>query len=425
MKKKNIIAVISIVMMLLTLTACGKSRPNASDITVNRERRGEAAIPDENMENEANAEDVETAGAKKGIVFGSLEAAGYQDFNYLTEQLLSTSKTASKIEKTFSVYIPKEENPRVSGASVRSENAGVHIKVDLEPYLQYKAQNYSVRANLEKYVAGEMDYYNNYYDVIVGNVEESENAAVCEVSYMEYDFYEDSYAPYYVVYSLYDLGDNVMALVTLSVDAEHATEETGKLIEELSDFYQLNIHWDEEFAQTKREKFEEKYTGNIYSVDCLTFKLPDGWEIDENMTDDYETYFAPGGDAEEACGGFVIAEISEALGIVDFFLEDMEELQWELEQELENESDFVSIEDAGITFLGRTVEIRVVMTLYDEWEVPGSCVLYLAEDDNNLYMIYAYSLIEDEAEVPADLSDEVEEAVTMFFDTGRVTDNLT
>ena len=434
MKKKCVIALISIGIMAC-LAACGSERPSASDITVNREKKGPTSLLTEGIdkdaeENEVTEEEdteengeVEVSGTKKGILFGSSEASGYQDFSYLTEELLSTSKTASRQGKTFSVYIPKEETPRVSGASARSEMAGIYMKVNLEPYLQYKSENYSLRANLDKYVTGEMDYYGNYYDVIVGNIEETEDAAVCEVSYMEYDFYEDTYAPYYVVYGLYDLGDDVTALVKLSIDAENTTEETGKIIEELSSFYQMDIHWDESFAQAKREKFEEKYTGNIYTVDCLTFKLPDGWEIDEDMSDDYDTVFAPGGDMEEAGVYFVVSEVEEAFGIVDMFLEDKDEMQEIMEEDMTDERDFAVINDLGFTFLGRTITIEVSMHDAED-EEAGNTLLYIAEDDNNMYMFFAFSEFEDEEET-AGLSEEAQEAVEMFFETGRVTDSFT
>lgn len=439
-KKKNVIAIISVGIMVC-LGACGKERPTASDITVDRERKGPTAILEDGAEWNADedakqnlvesmeeqeekpekAEEIEIAGTKKGIVFGSCEASGYQDFAYLSEALLSTSKTDTREKKTFSVYIPKE-NPRVSESSARCEEAGVYMKVDLEPYLQYKAESYSIRDNLEKYVTGEMDYYENYYDVIVGNVKEEEDAAVCEVTFMQYDLYEDTYAPYYVVYSLHDLGNNVTALVTLSIDAENTTEETRKLIDEISSFYQIDIHWDESFAQEKREKFEDKYTGNIYTVDTLTFKLPDGWEIDESMSDEFETYFAPGGDMEEAGGCFIVSEVTEAFGMVDMFLEDMDEMQMMLEEELTSELDTVTLKDMGITFLGRT--FMVEMSIHDGYEDEiGNNVLYVAEDDNSLYMFYAFSAFEDEQET-AGLSEEIQEAVTMFFDTGRVTDSF-
>ena len=185
----------------------------------------------------------------------------------------------------------------------------------------------------------------------------------------------------------------------------------------------MDIHWDESFAQAKREKFEDKYMGNIYTVDCLTFKLPDGWEIDEDMSDDYETFFAPDGDLEKAGVCFVVSEVEEAFGMVDIFLEDMDEMQMMFEEEFAEGFDNVTLMDGGITFLGRTIIME--MSIHDNDEVEdGNSVLYIAEDDNNLYVFYAYSAFEDEEET-AGLSEEAQEAVDMFFETGRVTDSFT
>lgn len=436
MEKRNLAVVIGIGTILI-FSACGRQRPDASDLAADREKRtvpyhenstdmlpeGENntdALKKDEKKGKKEADDEaaqEKLTEKTGVVFGSPEAYGCKDFNYLTEEEISTTKNASHREAAFSVYVPKEERERVSEASARGERAGVYVKVDLEPYLQYKAENYSLSNNLNKYVTGEMSYYENYYDVIVGNIEETDDNAVCEVSYMAYDFSEDTYAPYYVVYSLYDLGDNVMALVTLSIDAENTTEETRGLVDELSSFYQIDIHWDESFAQAKREKFEDKYTGNIFTLDSLSFKLPDGWAMDEYVSDEYGTVYAPDGDSEKEAGYFAVMMPEEAFGMVELFLEDMEYLQEMLEEELADEADSVAIADIGMTFLGHTVKIE--MTLHTD-EEAGSGVLYIAEDDKNLYMFYVFTPLGEKD----GLSKEVQEAIDMFFETGQVSDRF-
>ncbi len=467
MKKKCMMGMGIAIGTVFCLAACGKTEPDASDISMRRGRIGQEttgletkgaveegtdteentnrdeyapnealqdawtldrdmqdnglALEDSGREAAEETGEAGFSGTKKGVVFGSSEAAGCKDFQYLAEGLVSTKKNASKKEERFAAYLPKEEKMRGTGASARGERAGVYVKVDLEPYLQYKAETYSLRNNLDKYVTGEMDYYDNFYDVIVGNIEESEDMAVCEVTYMEYDLYEDAYSPYYIVYSLHDLGDDVMALVTLSIDADNTTEETGELIEELAAFYQLDIHWDETFAQAKRQKFEDKYTGNIYQVDCLAFKLPDGWEIDEAESSDYETFYAPGGDLEDAGMFFCVSEVVSASGVVEAMAEDKEEFQLFMEEEYGDELDYIMIQDQGMTFLGRTIIIE--MAAHDE-EEAGNSMIYIAEDDRNLYIISAFSVFEEGEEMRVGLEEKAQEAVTMFFETGRVTDSF-
>ena len=48
--------------------------------------------------------------------------------------------------------------------------------------------------------------------------------------------------------------------------------------------------------------------------------------------------------------------------------------------------------------------------------------MYVAEDDNNLYMIYAYTVLEDGEETK--LSESVTEALEMLFETGRIMDSM-
>lgn len=147
------------------------------------------------------------------------------------------------------------------------------------------------------------------------------------------------------------------------------------------------------------------------------------WEIDEEASDEYDTFFAPGGDMEKAGVYFVVFEVEEAYGIIDMFLEDMDEIQEIMEEEMTDERDFALISDLGITFLGRTLTIEV--SIHDEEDdEAGNTIMYIAEDDNNMYMFFAFSMFEDEEETMG-LSEEAQEAVELFFETGRVTDSFT
>lgn len=419
MKKRMMILILCFGVMM-QITACGAARPAASDL----ERRKEQARAEieSNGKKNTEAEDAQDADAavKEGTCFGSLDAKGYTGYRYLMEERLSTSKTKSREEITYSVYIPKEEHPRVSGTSARSESDGVYVKVDLEPYLRYKAKDYPLRSNLQRYVDEEMAYYDEYYDITIGEISEIDDGVVCEVSYMEYDSWNEEYVPHYTAYALYHFDNDVMALVTITVNEEDTTDETEALLLELSSFYEMQLSWNRNFAQEKQEEFENKYSGNNFEVFPLSFSLPDGWEIDEYMTDEYETVLAPGGDSEAAGECIAIMATEEAYGMIDYFMEDMEEMREIWEEEFEDEADYVEIEDIGITFLGRTVKMTIVEHIDGEADAG---VMYIAEDDENMYMIYAYTLIDAESGEEAALSDSITEAMEMFFDTGRVTDS--
>lgn len=158
-----------------------------------------------------------------------------------------------------------------------------------------------------------------------------------------------------------------------------------------------------------------------FQVDCISFMLPEGWEKDEYMSDDYDTVFAPDGDVDTAMDCLIVSRVSESFGMIDMFLENMDEMTDILEEEIaeEEEEYHVTIDDIGMTFLGHTLKMEAFVR--DE-EGAGVIVLYFAEDDENLYSLYAYTMFDENEEVDksAGLSAQMEEALRMFFETGQV-----
>lgn len=378
---------------------------------------------------------------EKEVVFGSKTAGGYEDFKYLTELVISVPEAESEGKTDFSVYVPMSKYADVYDTAVRSENAGVYIRVDFEPDLPVKAENNSVRNKLEKYIDAMVTYYTNCYNIDVSKIENiDKDSVVCEISYMKYDSYEDTYAPYYELYGLYDLGDDFTALVTVVIDADNTTKETEEMIEELSSFYRFDIHWDESFAQAKRDKFNESHNknrrrennrydnpggGNTYDMELISFTLPNMWKIDEYMSEnEYDDYgvlaFEPDGETEDSALYLYIMEAGPAFGMIELWLEDMDEMKALYEEEFEDCE--VTIEDIGLTFLGRTVVTEITVyedSVYEDYMASVS-IVYLAEDDDNAYMISAGYLLSFDEEVNAKREAQVWDALNMFFDTGYV-----
>lgn len=181
-----------------------------------------------------------------------------------------------------------------------------------------------------------------------------------------------------------------------------------------------------EYGDSKRREDEDSHSGErksdgTFQVDCICFELPEGWEKDEYLSDSYDMAYAPGGDADTAMDCLIVSRVSEAFGMIDMFLENIDEMENMLEEEIaeEEEEYHVTIEDIGMTFLGHTLKMKAFVR--DE-EESGVIVLYFAEDDTNLYSLYAYTLFEEGEDIGADagLSVQMEEALRMFFDTGRV-----
>lgn len=418
MKNKTIAALLT-VCMLSGLTACGSKEPSASDLTANRTRETNTETVSETEEEketekpEEKETETEDTKAATGIVFGSSEAKGYDGFEYLMEELISTSDTKSGDKKTLSVFVPDGDYPSVSGSYATSERMGVTVRVDIDPYLQYNFEDYTVSENLKDYVEDEIEYSSYLYGVDVGEVKEIGNGtAVCEVTYMQFSSYDGSYAPYYQLYCLKELGDNVMGLVDICIMADETTGKTKDLLAELSSFYEIEIGWDESFAEAKREEFEnsDEFNADAFNIGYMTFELPEGWEKDEDESSYSESVFAPKGDAIRGYGYISIEEdYAYDEGVIDEMLLDLEYTQSYFEEVLgEDVSDLV-IEDAGETFLGRTLKM--------EMKADGDTgIFYIAQSGYSQYAIYAVVWAGEGDAAEADVRD----ALDMLFETGKL-----
>lgn len=424
--KNKIITAFLISVMLSGLTACGGKEPSASDLTKNRAQATEDDTDTEDVaeeaedENEESKEPEETeketekeTKAVSGVVFGSDEAKGYDGFEYLMEELVSTSNTKSGDKKTLSVFVPDGDYPSVSGSYATSERMGVVVDVDIDPYIQYNVADYTVGENLETYIEEEMSYSTYLYGIEIGEVEEiGKDAAMCVVTYMQFDSYDGSYAPYYQVFYLKEMGDNVMGLVDICIIADDTTGKTKDLLAELESFYQIDIGWDDSFAEAKRTEFEnsDEYNADAFNLGFMTFELPEGWEKDEDESSYSEAVFAPKGDA---IGGYGYISIEEDYaydeGVIDEMLSDLEYTQSYFEEVLGEDVTDLVIDDAGETFLGKTLVM--------EMKADGDTgIFYIAQSGYSQYAVYAVIWAGEGEEAEAN----VRAALDMFFETGLV-----
>ena len=188
---------------------------------------------------------------------------------------------------------------------------------------------------------------------------------------------------------------------------------------------ELERRGDDDSSSRRRENEDsssrQRKSDGTFQVDCISFALPEGWERDNYMSDDYDTVFAPNGDMDTAMDCLIVSQTSEAFGMIDMFLENMDEMVSMLEEEMaEEEGEYhVTIDDIGMTFLGHTLKMEAFVR--DEDGV-GVMVLYFAEDDTNMYSLYAYSIFDEDEDIGDDagLSAQMEEALHMFFETGQV-----
>ncbi|MCM1264023.1 MAG: hypothetical protein NC313_15030 [Butyrivibrio sp.] len=432
--KRKLVAVLLAAVMASSITACGKL-PSAQDVASGRidsseteekneeteektEETEEKTEETEKEEEEKQDEEVEKkSSSNKGVVFGSDEAKGYDGFEYLTEELISTSETKSGNKVSYSAFVP-DDYPYVSGDRASGERMGVELEVDIAPYLQYNSQDYTISENLEEYVEGEFSYSSYEYGIEIGEVEEiDDDTAVCVVTYMYYSSYDDSYTPFYNVYKLQDMGDNVMALITISIEAEETTGKTQALLDEISSFYQMDIGWDDSFAETKRTAFEnsDEYNSDAFNLVYMSFVLPDGWEKDSDNSSYSEAIFAPGGNARRANGYIGVSKEYSSDNYVEALLDDVDYTAEALSESMGDEVSDVKVEAVTDTFMGEVAKVE--MKVYDDdIDGNGTGIVYYGYDDYTVYMIVAFISEEASEEEEAD----VRAALDMIFETGKL-----
>ncbi|MCM1038041.1 MAG: hypothetical protein NC314_04020 [Roseburia sp.] len=421
--KNKVVTALLMATVMFGLTACGGSAvPSASDLT----NRGSDTQEDDTAQEETEGEDTEEEETEvkeeveeeeevktaSGIVFGSDEAKGYTGFEYLMEELVSTSNTKSGDKASFSVFVPDGDYPSVSGGSARCERMGVTVEVDVDPYLQYKWEDYTMRENLEEYVDGEL--YSDYYGLEIGEIEElGDDCAICEVTYLEYSSYDSTYTPYYELFCLRDMGDNVMAVIDIRIEAEETTGKTQSLLDEVSSFYELDINWDESFAETKKAAFEnsDEYNADAFNLGYISFELPDGWDKDESESTYDEDIFGPNGDAYGIGYISVAKDYAGEPDMIDDMLSDIDYTTSYFEEAFGDDVSNVVVEDAGETFLGRTLKIEMHLEEEDGYDLG---IFYLAQDNYVQYAIYAVVWA---GEGP-DAETDVRAALDKLFETG-------
>ncbi len=204
--KNKVITALLMATVMFSMTACGGSEgPSAPDLA-NRgnsteeehvTEETEQAETEEKETEEKETEEKEESKKASGVVFGSDEAKGYTGFEYLMEELISTSDTKSGDKVSLSAFVPDGDYPSVSGSRARCDRMGVTVEVDIDPYIQSKWQDYTMQENLEVYVENDLSY-SDYYGLEIGEVEQlSDECCICEISFMEYSSWDNEYNPFY------------------------------------------------------------------------------------------------------------------------------------------------------------------------------------------------------------------------------------
>lgn len=171
-------------------------------------------------------------------------------------------------------------------------------------------------------------------------------------------------------------------------------------------------------VRTDEEERESFLSEEFISYEDISFELPEGWEEDESLREDNAIVFAPGGDAEAADGYFSVRYFANTTGWVREWLTDTEEKARALE-----EADDISactIEDAGMTFMGRVARMEVIGdSVMDDKEGSYVSIVYYAEYKRGLYIISLSYPLEEGASADTEIAGQVKAADDMFWKTGQ------
>lgn len=432
---RKVITLLLAVAMTAGLCGCG-SRTGSEAIDLSDEREqvedfgGEEAakeVAEDDFEEEPVNND-KSRHSTDGVTFGSEKAVGYDGFKYLVEQTVSTSDTESGNEVSCSVYVPNGDDIRAGEYYANGELMGVSLSVNIEPdHVGYKTESDSVAEGLKNFVENEKNnmFYGGYeyYDISVEEVETvAENMAVCEMSWLLYSQSEDECYPFYMLYAAQDMGDGVTALIEVFIVDYETTDESQAVIDELSDFYGIEIGWDSAFAEAKIAEFKDsdEYRPDAFDLGYMSFMLPEGWEWDviHSSPSDNGYMFAPGGDVLSADNNIAIAvtyQVSKD-DIVNMLLDENTAEEYVKSELVDDESipiQDITINDVGETFIGRTVEVRIEI---GEGFGLDTMLYYMGQGTFDVYGICLLGL---NGVSEADM-EKGQEAIDMLFETGRL-----
>lgn len=378
MKKKSIM-LLMVTVLAMSLTACKpqmlKEAVNTEDKT-SEESSGEA-VSDGNV---SDGTEESSEGQKKlpGTMFGNEFDENELDLEYLYAEVLRTEskenpQTGKMESKQLQILLPQGDYNTVNRDYAYGEKLGVRVRVELNPYLRSHREDYTLKENLDYVLNQDFDafYQSDYRDVQISEIKGDEEQVTAEVLYLDYDKYNDEYVPYQMTYQLCDFGDDVMALVKITICAEKTTGKTPAILEEINAFYGSDIQWDADAAEARKQKFLAGNNTDVLQVSTgwLMFDLPKTWAQDWKNNDDYTTsLYAPNGDMRKAGCYISVGREWQTYGSeIDIASiagseSDMAILKAAIAQATDLKEDEVTVSDYGMTVLGQALEFSYVIT---------------------------------------------------------------
>lgn len=391
--KKHILMILLTLGLISTLTGC-KSK---NEIIVNDENKIAEAETDKKADDMTEPKESDEA-KTSGAVLGG-DPKDFTGFEYLYAESLRTeseenSETGQMESKEITVMIPKNEYTYVDRTYASSDSLGVNFKISLNPYLQYKQEDYLIYENLKMYLDNEFDafYSTEYKDLVVSEVEQlGDNRAYANASYIYYDDVDDMYVPIYKSFYIIELEKNLTVMVELEINLAETTGKTQMLLDEIESFYEFKTGWVKADMEEKVANYiaNDNGTTDSFSNGYMIFELPKGWKEDYDFDDNYSAYtYAPDGDGTKAeCAVSIEREYvySEDYN-VDAFLVNKDATIALFTEEIGEGVSNVDIVDMGETALGHTVKLYMDV---EQEGILAHYAFYFASDKDYMYTIYA------------------------------------
>ncbi len=382
--------------MLMERLADGKQKESSLEESVDV-----AAEVSEEGTSEESSEETNVF-VSSGLHFGSGFDADEMDYQYLyAETLMSDSKenpeTGKMESANLSIALPQGDYNTVNRDYGRGSKLGVEVYVTMDPFLQYKYEDYTLRENLDDFLSRQYDAFISvdYKDLSITDAEGDESMASASVEYIRYNKYDDDYSVVQEVWQLYDLGYEKPVMVSVSVNGEETTGKTPELLKEINDFYNMDLQWDADAMEQKKEAFLSSNNGDVLQVSngWMIFELPKGWSEDWKNNSDYMSdMYAPDGDGYgNACYITVGREFQDYSNKIDIsaLVEDEKNLQAlkdAMAEAADLDAEDITVSNYGMTVLGEAVELTYTISVGD---ISYEQHRWMMSDNRYIYQVVA------------------------------------
>lgn len=297
--------------------------------------------------------------------------------------------TGGEIVDGLILAVPKDGIMDTDDGVLITEKDGLCIELVMNPEERSGLEDYPVYNSLRN-ITEQIYDSDDYLDVEMESIEDvSVESARVVLSYLMHND-EDEMAAFDATWYLVDLNEEQTLMIHAEVCYEDVTENTEKIINELEEYYEIKIKYDEVAASDKIEAFINNDGMQTVTYNNLTFDIPSNWAKDTVMSEGSIVCYAPDGNVEsQMCGimlqqqsGGFVSDKGQLLDNKDQFLQILRESTG---MSINN----LKITDAGESFIGGTVKVTFDMVYAGTTQ---HFTAYIGLNTSRLNMIAAFGI---------------------------------